>query len=93
MKLIRTNISKVLQFIRINLPSVNGTSIGPTYFNHPLAQLILIVGPGGGGFELFFARGVENSPIKKLPGVLLGRGDGQAWNRLIHKQFMLTLHL
>ena len=34
-KLIRTNIYKVLQFIRINLPSLNGTSVrGATYFNH-----------------------------------------------------------
>ena len=31
--------------------------------------------PGGGGFELFFARGMGNSPIKKI-----SRGDGQAWN-------------
>ena len=31
--------------------------------------------PGGGGFELFFARGVGNSPIKKI-----ARGNGQAWN-------------
>ena len=31
--------------------------------------------PGGKGFELLFARGVGNSPIKKI-----ARGDGQAWN-------------
>ena len=31
-KLIRTNIYKVLQFIRVNLPGVNGDLIGdPTY--------------------------------------------------------------
>ena len=31
-KLIRTNIYKVLQFIRVNFPNVNGTLIGgPTY--------------------------------------------------------------
>ena len=30
--------------------------------------------PESGGFELFFARRVGNSPIKKLPG------GGQAWN-------------
>ena len=28
--------------------------------------------PGGWGFEQFFARGVGNSPIKKMPGVLPG---------------------
>ena len=33
------------------------------------------LGPGDGGFELFFARGVGNSPIKNI-----ARGDGQAWN-------------
>ena len=31
--------------------------------------------PGGGGFELLFARGVGNSPIKKIAWE-----DGQAWN-------------
>ena len=40
--------------------------------------------PGGGGFEHLFARGVGNSPIKKMPGAF-ARGDGQAWNLLIHK--------
>ena len=34
--------------------------------------------PGVGGFELFFARGV-NSPIKKLPG---GGGGGGGMVRL-----------
>ena len=29
-KLIQTNIYKVLQFIRVNLPSVNGALIGET---------------------------------------------------------------
>ena len=33
----------------------------------------------GGGFELFFALGVGNLPIKKIaPGFC--PGDGQAWN-------------
>ena len=36
---------------------------------------LVFIGPGGGGFELFFAHGVGNSPIKKI-----ARGDGQAWN-------------
>ena len=31
-----------------------------------------LYGPGGGGVELFFARGVGNLPIKKCPGVLPG---------------------
>ena len=35
--------------------------------------------PGGGGFELFFARGVGNSPIKKIARGFCP-GDGQAWN-------------
>ena len=45
--------------------------------------------PGGRwGFELFLPGG-GNSTVKKLP-----RGDGQAWNWLIHKDFyLLTLLL
>ena len=32
--------------------------------------------PGGGGFELFFARGVGNSPIKKIArGFCRGGGE------------------
>ena len=27
---------------------------------------LVFIGPGGGGFELFFVRGVDNSPIKKV---------------------------
>ena len=33
--------------------------------------LARFIGPGGGGFELFFDRGVGNLPIKKI-----ARGDG-----------------
>ena len=29
---------------------------------------LVFIGPGVGGFEFFFAWGVGNSPIKKLPG-------------------------
>ena len=37
---------------------------------------LVIIGPGMGVLNTFFARGVGNSPNKKtLPG-----GDGQAWN-------------
>ena len=43
-------------------------------------------GPRGEGLELFFAQVVGNSPIKKFP-----RGDGQAWNRLIHYSSMFSL--
>ena len=35
--------------------------------------------PGGGGFELFFARRVGNSPIKKLPR---GFARGGGWSGL-----------
>ena len=46
--------------------------------------------PGGGGFELFLPGG-RNSPIKKMSGDF-ARGDDQAWNWLIHKDFnLLTL--
>ena len=34
-----------------------------------------------GVLNSFFARGVGNSPIKKI-----ARGDGQAWNLLIHNK-------
>ena len=42
--------------------------------------LSLFYRPGGGGFELFFAQGVGNSPMKKFPEGSAGEGDGQAWN-------------
>ena len=39
--------------------------------------LVRFYRPGGGGFELFFARGVGNSPIKKnCPGILPGGWSG-----------------
>ena len=41
-KLIRTNIHKVLQFIRVNLPSVNGLNLRPNLsFNHLKDDTIL----------------------------------------------------
>ena len=46
--------------------------------------------PGGGAFELFLPGG-GNLSIKKFPGGF-ARGNGQAWNWLIHKDFyLLTL--
>ena len=37
--------------------------------------LARFIGPGSGVLNSFFARGVGNSPIKKI-----AQGDGQAWN-------------
>ena len=45
----------------------------------------------GGGVLNFFCPRVEIRPSKKLPGGFV-RGDGQAWNWLIQKDFyLLTL--
>ena len=35
---------------------------------------LVFIGPRGGGFELFFARGVGNSPIKKIARGFCPRG-------------------
>ena len=36
--------------------------------------LALFIDPGGGGFELLFARGWKIRPSKDFPGVLPGEG-------------------
>ena len=41
---------------------------------------LVFIGPGDGGFEFFFARGVGNSPIEKGARGFCSEGDGQAWN-------------
>ena len=41
----------------------------------------VFIGPGGGGFEPFFARGVGNSPIKKIVKGG-GGGGGGGWSGL-----------
>ena len=47
---------------------------------------LVFIGPASGAFELFLPGG-GNSPIKKI-----ARGNSQAWNWLIHKDFyLLTL--